>query len=350
MSSFSGNLSGSASLKSQEDIERWVSRIKNVQAEKGSPEIIQSLRQNADRQRSATVALNKANHLSRLNYVACASNAKAFEDLSETIKLPSSAERSAQFQMSSNVSGIRAMSIARAALPAASECMGSSRFSSKRNKGTDIDMTKTLENEEDEEELRTVEADLGINYATYSNNVSAVQHAAAIKVEENLDQLKYEPTDPDECTAKFSLFENASQTVSTIREKTLQFWEENQITFAESVQKECRREITSIDRSESMGIPDDAKFWFVYYMTKIANENSKRINTVLDKFKNRLDLLSRELCDCPFCLEPLIEDTVCTLSCCHRVCNDCWENWVQIKGNAAFCPLCMHTEFAESFF
>ena len=163
-------------------------------------------------------------------------------------------------------------------------------------------------------------------------------------VSRNLGELQTEPTDSTEAAAKFSLFENASQTVTTIREQTLKFWAENQASFPGKSGEECLRDITKIDSQDAMGIQEDPRVWFIFSMIKKCNQNSTAINDLLSKFRGRLELLLQEPGDCPFCLEVMTQETACALGCCHRVCSDCWDNWVELKGANAFCPLCRHTE------
>lgn len=167
-----------------------------------------------------------------------------------------------------------------------------------------------------------------------------------------LKQLEVEPTDGTELSAKFALFETFLQTVTVIREQTLAFWSENKDLFEGGSKVAAQKEIEKIDSESCMGIEDDPRRWFVYAMTKKANDNSVKIAQTLSLLRSRLEQInSSDVGDCPFCLEdmrPLKEGSqnqTVVLSCCHRVCTPCWEQWQQVKGPHAFCPLCRSDEF-----
>jgi hypothetical protein len=167
-----------------------------------------------------------------------------------------------------------------------------------------------------------------------------------------LKQLETEPTEDSELGAKFALFETFLQTVTVIREQTLEFWQENMDLFEGGSRLAAKKEVDKIDNTDSMGIEDDLQKWFVYSMTKKANENSVKIGQTLSLLRSRLEQMSNtEVGDCPFCLEdmgPMKEaNNTTVLTCCHRVCTPCWNNWRQIKGPHAFCPLCRNDEFVE---
>lgn len=163
-----------------------------------------------------------------------------------------------------------------------------------------------------------------------------------------LRQLEREPSDAAECTAKFKLFEDFLATVTTIRDQTLAFWSDNKDQFTGPSRASGDRDIRNIDSSDAMGIVDDPTRWFVYFMALKANQNSTAISGVLASLRSRLEQLSSQLGDCPFCLEPMTPDACTLLSCAHRSCTGCWTHWVAMKGpEAAFCPICRHAEFEE---
>ena len=191
-------------------------------------------------------------------------------------------------------------------------------------------------------------------------------------------QLAEEPKDDAELAAKFCLYENFMDGVSSVREETFLFWSENKPLFEGAVLAASERAMKELDAAEAMGLDDDMHSfaasgrtqsstevfggfrgfnrsprqpkWFVYHMTKKANDNSIKIGNTLGVLRGRLELLQKELEDCPFCLEDLkerSESEVITLGCCHRACTECWRNWQQIQGARAFCPLCRNVEFLE---
>jgi hypothetical protein len=169
-----------------------------------------------------------------------------------------------------------------------------------------------------------------------------------------LKQLEVEPSEDAELSAKFALFETFLQTVTVIREQTLAFWEENKDLFEGGSKAAAKKELEKIDAEDSLGIIDDPRKWFVYAMTKKANENSGKIAQTLSLLRSRLEQINNdEIGDCPFCLDdmkPMKEadpSQTIVLSCCHRVCTPCWQQWQQVKGANAFCPLCRSDEFVE---
>lgn len=120
-----------------------------------------------------------------------------------------------------------------------------------------------------------------------------------------LEQLSEEPTDEEEISAKFLLYEGFAKTIETIRESTMQFWDENRDQFTGLSAAACERDVKSIDSEQAMGIYEDADRlkWMVYGMTKKVNENSKMINNVLASLRARLQLLGEQDVTCPMCLE-----------------------------------------------
>jgi hypothetical protein len=165
-----------------------------------------------------------------------------------------------------------------------------------------------------------------------------------------LKELEVEPREDSELTAKFALFETFLQTVTVIREQTLEFWRDNKDLFEGGMNVAAQREVDKIDAEDCMGIVDDPRRWFVYAMTKKANENSGKIALTLSLLRSRLEQINNEdVGECPFCLEDMGPMKGCNettvLSCCHRVCTPCWQQWQAVKGSHAFCPLCRSDEF-----
>ena len=167
-----------------------------------------------------------------------------------------------------------------------------------------------------------------------------------------LEQLKKEPTEEDDFAVKFSIYENLSQTVGTIREGLFEFWKENQSAFEGDTLRQTQRKLDNIDKDENMlGIPDDSTTWFVYFMAKTSYSNQTKLNKVLSEMRATLALLAQEVGDCPCCLEPIDSTNgnanVKVMSCAHKMCSDCWTHWKELKGERVFCPLCNHREFVD---
>ncbi len=178
-------------------------------------------------------------------------------------------------------------------------------------------------------------------------DVHAQAVSATREVEALLEQLAVEPEDAAELQAKFALFENVLSTVTAIREQTLAFWEENKDQFLGASRAACDKDIRQLDSEAAMGIEEHSGRWFVFFMTSKANQNNAAITQTLAMLRSRLQLLAQDLGECPCCLDSLQAETCTTLSCCHKLCAECWTHWAALKGAAAFCPLCKHQEFVE---
>lgn len=171
----------------------------------------------------------------------------------------------------------------------------------------------------------------------------------ATTVQTLLQQLKVEPKNEAECTAKFLLYEGYAGEVEEMRTTLFKFYEESRPTVPEAVAHDMGKQVKGIDNTDAMGIPDRAREWFVYHMMRQAEKNNLHMASILDNFEKKLEFLaSNDQNECPVCLE-CFEDggahAAETLSCCHKVCKDCWTNWTTVMGGRPFCPLCRHEEF-----
>jgi len=170
-------------------------------------------------------------------------------------------------------------------------------------------------------------------------------------VEELLQQLRVEPLAEEECAAKFKLYETFLSQVEKTRLNLVEFYEESAPTVPPAVAVFMSTKVKAIDSQESMGIPEDACKWFVYYMMSQASRNNGTMANVLRDFEKKLELLANQAeTDCPVCLEPFQVDgdhIAETLGCCHKVCKQCWSHWTRVMNGSAFCPLCRHDEFVN---
>jgi len=164
-----------------------------------------------------------------------------------------------------------------------------------------------------------------------------------------LQQLQREPDNDEEMMAKFALYETYSQQVQKVRSTLFTLFEESCPTLPEAVAKDMEKQLKRIDRDEAMGIPDDAREWFVYHMMKQAGRNNKSMAGILENFEKKLEFLAKsEQEECPICLETFSEELPAeTLGCCHRVCKDCWVHWSSVMHGHPFCPLCRNDEFMQ---
>lgn len=168
-------------------------------------------------------------------------------------------------------------------------------------------------------------------------------------VEALLHQLRQEPKDEAECSAKFLLYEGYASEVEQIRGDLFKFHEENGPTLPAAVAADMDKHVRSIDSTEAMGIHDGAREWFVYHMMRQAEKNNKKMAGTLESFEKKLQFLaSNDQAECPICLESFSDSGLHapeTLGCCHKVCKDCWANWSTMMRERPFCPLCRNEEF-----
>jgi len=175
------------------------------------------------------------------------------------------------------------------------------------------------------------------------------QGSEANTVEGLLKQLRREPKDEAECSAKFMLYEGYASEVEQIRGDLFKFHEENGPTLPAAVAADMDKQVRSIDSTEAMGILDGAREWFVYHMMRQAEKNNENMAGILDSFEKKLQFLaSNDQAECPICLESFADSGLHapeTLGCCHKVCKDCWANWATMMRGRPFCPLCRNEEF-----
>merc|ERR1719442_92277 len=164
-----------------------------------------------------------------------------------------------------------------------------------------------------------------------------------------LEQLRSEPDSEAECAAKFVLYEGYGREVEDQRETLLKFHGESRETLPAAVARDMDRRVGAIDSREAMGIPDDAREWFVYHMMRQAERNNFHLAKMLSDFEQKLAFLAKnDQPECPVCLErfsdagPRVAET---LGCCHKVCHECWDHWTAITSGRPFCPLCRRDEF-----
>lgn len=167
------------------------------------------------------------------------------------------------------------------------------------------------------------------------------------RLEELLKQLRTEPAEDDEVVAKFALYETYGQEVERMRSELFTFYEDSKQDLPTAVARDMEKRLKAIDSHEAMGIPDEAREWFVYQMMKRAERNSWAMDNALAALKAKFELLAKSTqTDCPICLEAFDEERPAEmLACCHSVCKECWSHWTTVKNGHPFCPLCRHVEF-----
>lgn len=335
-------------------VREWEERIRTVQSKRATPAVIAKLKAQNEKQRSAASLTKKSMRIERTNMLNCAQSAMALQTFSRAATpaaFEESSKRTAEFGKSIN--NCLAKTKARYLTS------HSTRKSDLTLPDSDAEMDHELDELADEmrRELGAQDAlaapsaaSATLRRAMAYESVDIVQQqqisaAMSTELEILLQQLAREPTEAAEVTAKFMLFETYLANVVSIREEMFGFWEESKHQFAGSVLSSCEREIREIDSEEAQGLVDDPQTWFVYGMTKKASDNSTKISQILSALRARLELLSQDIGECPYCLDVMHLESSTVLGCCHRVCTNCWEHWVELKKEAAFCPLCRHEEF-----
>lgn len=213
--------------------------------------------------------------------------------------------------------------------------------------GVSANAEEGLEEAEEQLEAMTSQLDMDLGRVDSDVGIEGIEAEGQAEFMELLEGLRMEPQDDDESTAKFQLFETFMGTVEKLRNETVDFYEECKADFAAETQRGVARQIHNIDDERNMGVEFVEGRWMVYDMTRKAGQNSAMIGAILGSIKTKLDLLSRQD-ECPMCLDALDEGAH-VLGCCHKVCVDCWENWKEMQGGGAFCPLCRQEDFLGEF-
>jgi len=166
-----------------------------------------------------------------------------------------------------------------------------------------------------------------------------------------LRQLANEPPNEAECAAKFQLYEGYASEVENMRNILFKFKDDSTPSLPPSIVADMERQTKSIDKHESLGIPDDCREWFVYHMMRQAERNNFKMAEILDKFDRKLKYLAQsDQKECPVCLDEFDDGAkkAETLGCCHRVCKECWTNWTKVSHGHPFCPLCRYEDFMSA--
>eukprot|EP00441_Pelagodinium_beii_P042153 CAMPEP_0197641144 /NCGR_PEP_ID=MMETSP1338-20131121/15191_1 /TAXON_ID=43686 ORGANISM="Pelagodinium beii, Strain RCC1491" /NCGR_SAMPLE_ID=MMETSP1338 /ASSEMBLY_ACC=CAM_ASM_000754 /LENGTH=343 /DNA_ID=CAMNT_0043214069 /DNA_START=46 /DNA_END=1074 /DNA_ORIENTATION=- len=324
-------------MKSANECRQWMAHVHEAQMRR-TPEGVQAARQRIEAARQYEISSRKCK---AAKSHAVRSRALAAEGLRQMSCVAASApeqhmevqQRWRSAQAASSKRQVSAMAKADLALSASSAAA-------------------VLTEEEDEEDEAMAEAAELVGGDARSMALLGSEGLAAPRsgaVEELLKQLRQEPGDEAECSAKFMLFEGYSAEVEQMRGTLMKFHEETVAKVPGNVAADMKKQVKSIDSVEAMGIPDDAREWFVYHMMRKAERNNLKMAGILENFEKRLEFLaSNDQAECPICLEAFQAQGAHsseTLSCCHKVCKDCWETWSSVTRGRPFCPLCRNEDF-----
>jgi hypothetical protein len=290
-----------------------------------APEAMQVMQDRAARIVKAKSGVSAASKVQKSNLYSTASSVLALGSMRHSRALPSSA-------------------------PISYESIQKSHTSRQKSARSHAANVLDLDDDDEEEAVRDfheIENEMQTVFALDITGAEAPQAFDRVLDEMRclLSELEQEPSNDEELSAKFALYENFFATVEDIRKATFSFWADNKDMFSGDAQRSAEKLLVNIDSERAQGIPDDDRVWFVYWMTKQAGENSSTIQSVLATLKTRLELLSQDDLECPFCLEKIPADNETALGCCHKACTTCWQHWLVLKGNGAFCPLCKHNDF-----
>lgn len=310
------------------DTPEWLNAVASVQAAKMTPAAVAQIRERAQSvQRTASLAarsrtLERTSSLSLASF-ACSPALRGYRSVS-AVSTPASASMRQQAALTT---------------------------------------IESMDSERAEEALDSLEASLDAQRASLAaeglvagvpGSMTAAT-AVADDIEGVLRELREEPADEAECTAKFGIFEGYLSTVEKVRGDTYKFWEDAKAEFGQGARVTVEAGLKKLDSHESMGLSDDAfgdasGVWFVQPMARQASRNNAALTATLASLRTKLELLNRD-CDCPICLEPIDSQSpspAMALPCCHRVCQPCWQGWMQARGvHNVFCPLCRHADFLE---
>lgn len=303
---------------------QWLQRCSQVQQANASPELLAQAKMKAERAQRLSKFSKKAGRLQKSNMLCQRSWNESVKEMAVTQSAPAfSAEeksaKSARFLRSSAVAKTRLETVQRVAQDSDSE------------------------DSEGDAALDLMGVEMGVQAMV---PVEALEQEGQVEMEELLEQLRKEPEEENEMSAKFELFENYLATVEKMRTETFSFWEEAKADFHASASADIVRQLKKIDSAENLGIEFVEGRWFVYDMTHKAGLNSAMIGRILGLIKARVELLAR-VEECPICLEQLdaCGEEPHVLGCCHKVCGECWGHWAEMQGSRAFCPLCRNEEF-----
>lgn len=350
-STFAGSVNSSDD-NPQADVVVWQHKIQRIQSERATPEVLARIKENAERKQRTMRSVKTAKRLEKANYLSSASNMMHLQTFSAAPAPSAFSDRSEEIQ--SRAQTIQFCSKVSRGRGAAYNDDEDDECDNQLDQLSTTLMGEVTAAAQDQAQV-TPQCLLAIRDFDRMDETQRQATATTMETEMSslLSQLAVEPREEAEMMAKFALFETFLATIVKIREETMAFWSDNCDLFEGASRMAAQQDINKIDSAEAMSIQDDPRKWFVYLMTKKANENCAMIGRTLATLRARLEMISAkedgDLGECPFCLDNMTEmgaERTCVLGCCHRVCKDCWDHWIVVKGpRDVFCPLCRHEEF-----
>mmetsp|Transcript_11656 Transcript_11656/g.14059 ORF Transcript_11656/g.14059 Transcript_11656/m.14059 type:complete len:377 (+) Transcript_11656:56-1186(+) len=172
------------------------------------------------------------------------------------------------------------------------------------------------------------------------------------EINDLLSDLKLEPTNDEDCSRRFQLYEEHTETVSTIRNSLLSFWLNAKDDVPNcSAKDSIEASLANIDHAENLEVYLNPKYWFIYSMAKKVTLNENKIGKVLREIQIKLDLLASNSEDCPICLDSIDDvNHEHVFGCAHKIHKECWNHWSRHCSDnmkQPFCPLCRNDEFLQ---
>jgi hypothetical protein len=338
----------------------WLSRVNELQQSKITPEMRAALNRRAEASRSArmtqmmtrNVQMRSADVYSSVT--AGLREARELESLTLTRGVPAAGGAAAAAPASAALSG-----------PVSWGAMASTTVSNVRAGGAQrteaesaaMDARSVLEEEERTSAFWGAVAGGGLAESSQQLEmaVAAASAAPALAADANgelaslLEQLREEPEDPEEMSAKFAIFETYMNTVVQLRNEVVAAVERAREHLEGGAFAGIQRGLRALDAHEYLGAAEATGVWLVYGMMRTASQNHARLSNLLRDVETKLALVAADA-DCPICLEPLGvgegKKAPKMLVCCHRTCVECWNEWAAVHPNP-FCPLCRNVEFIE---
>jgi len=330
-----------SAAKSEAECESWLQRIHELQTSRMTPERRSEIAMQVERSRCAEASRRKVkavkSHVVRSNALVCEGLRQMEAASAPADYLEAQGRWSAAQQASSNrqEAGLSKM----VALERADGYGGSEA----------VVMSTAEEDAEEDEGMAEAAALVGAAGPSLARAMSD-EGGAEDQFEKLLEQLRNEPIADDEVTAKFGLYETYGEEVTKMRTTVFGLYDENEATLPSAVKNDMEHQLKKLDAAEAMGIPDDARGWFVFHMMRQAGRNNATMGSVMEHFEKKLEFLANSDQDeCPICLEKFsAECPADTLGCCHKVCHECWTHWVAVMHGHPFCPLCKNDVFVET--
>lgn len=340
----------STTAKSAEECSRWMQHVHEVQSQR-SPEAVEAARQRIEqaRQHEVSYRMCKAvkGHSVRSRALACEGlRQMAFSAPQEQMAVQGRWKSAQQVSNSKKESSMGKVGGALSAIRFQADSRAEILRDASDSEDEAMEEVANIVGAADVRSMAAVGAE-GVEISATGNHTR--KGSEANTVEALLHQLRQEPKDEAECSAKFLLYEGYASEVEQIRGDLFKFHEENGPTLPAAVAADMDKQVRSIDSTEAMGIHDGAREWFVYHMMRQAEKNNKKMAGILESFEKKLQFLaSNDQAECPICLESFSDSGLHapeTLGCCHKVCKDCWANWSTMMHGRPFCPLCRNEEF-----